>query len=367
MSRVAEPKSHSSEKRSWRTRADLYSRRGLAILIAVVALLVALRIAAPPLVLHWVNHKLDGLPDYRGHADDVSLGLWRGAYKIYGLKLEKRGEGGKLTPYIDIPLTDFSVEWKALIHGSFVGEVDLYNPKLNLIDSPRESEKQLTISKTWSEKFKELFPLTLNRFVVHDGELTFRNPRSNPPVFLKMTDLQVQGTNLTNAAHSGEKLSGKVDLTAHVLKSANLKGHIELDPIAKRPNFNLTVELTKVVLPELNNFLRAYASVDAEKGKFELFSEIHVKDGKITGYAKPIVEDLSLVKLEDLVDNPFRFIWESIVSVFTFLFTNHAHDTIATKIPLTGTVDGPDPDWFALITGLFVNAYIEHLKPQLDK
>ncbi len=117
----------------------------------------------------------------------------------------------------------------------------------------------------------------------------------------------------------------------------------------------------------MNDFLRAYANVDAEKGKCQLFSELRVNHGKITGYAKPIIEDLSLVKLEDLVDDPLRFIWESIVSVFAFLFTNHGQGTMATRITLSDTINGPDVDWLAVLGGLFENAYIEHFKPQLDK
>lgn len=350
------------------SRLGVLSRTTGITILAIVVLLVGLRLAAPFLVLCEVNRILGSMQDYEGHAQAIDLNLWRGAYKIYNLKLEKRESRGqsKTTPFIEMPLVDFSIEWKALLHGSVVGEVEMYRPRLNLVDSPVKAERQLTIDKSWGEKFKALFPLKLNRFAVVDGILTFRNPRSTPPVYLELTDLQAVGTNLTNGANSREELSGKVDLTARVLKTAHLKSHIEIDPIATKPNFNLTVELTRVALPELNDFLRAYASVDAEKGKFQLFSEIRVKNGKINGYAKPIIEDLSLLKLEDFAENPLRFIWEGIVSTFLFLFTNHLQGTIATKIPITGTVEGPEPDILALLGGLFVNAYIEHIKPHLD-
>ncbi len=357
-----------SRRPELRARFGTISRMTGVTILVIVALLVGLRIAAPYLVLHQVNRILGSMKDYHGQAQAVDLNLWRGAYKIYHLKLEKRETRGqsKTTPFIEMPLVDFSIEWKALLHGSVVGEVELYRPQLNLVDSSVKAERQLILDKTWGEKFKALFPLKLNRFTVVDGTLTFRNPRSTPTVYLELTELQAVGTNLTNGANSREELSSHVDVTARVLKTAHLKSHIALDPIAKNPNFDLTMELTRMSLPELNNFLRAYASVDAERGTFQLFSEIRVKNGKINGYAKPIIEDLSLLKLEDFAENPLRFIWEGIVSTFLFLFTNHLRDSIATKIPITGTVDGPEPDILALLGGLFANAYIEHIKPHLD-
>ncbi|SDU13144.1 protein of unknown function [Verrucomicrobium sp. GAS474] len=336
-------------------------------LIGLVVFLIILRLAASSIVLYSVNRILGGMPDYQGHAESVTLHIWRGAYRIDNLTLQKKSPGKRPEPFIAFPALRFSIEWKALLHGSFVGEVDIDHPRLNLIDSPDEQEKQLTISQTWGEKFKQLFPLQINRLAIHDGELRFSNPRSTPPVDLRMTELQVLGTNLTNGASSKEELSGKIDIRCKVLKTASLKSHIDLNPIATLPDFHLTLELSDVSFPELNNFLLAYAGIDAEKGKMQAYSELRVKNGKLDGYLKPIIEDPSFVKLEDLGDHPLKFLKETIVSAILFFFTNHAHDTVATRIPLEGSVDKPDTNWFTLIGGLLRNAWIEHMKPGLDK
>ena len=72
-------------------------RRRAKILIgvaAVVAVLVGARIAAPVVVLRYVNDSLAEMGAYRGHVDSVDLFLWRGdsrALKEYPVKPAELG------------------------------------------------------------------------------------------------------------------------------------------------------------------------------------------------------------------------------------------------------------------------------------
>lgn len=52
----------------------------------ILVLLVALSIALPYLVRNYLNDKLANMGDYRGQVTDVDLALWRGAYRINGLR-----------------------------------------------------------------------------------------------------------------------------------------------------------------------------------------------------------------------------------------------------------------------------------------
>jgi hypothetical protein len=68
---------------------------------------------------------------YRGHINDIDLALIRGAYKIDSIYLNKYDSAtGKETPFFNASLIDLSVEWKALFHGSIVGELRFTNPVL---------------------------------------------------------------------------------------------------------------------------------------------------------------------------------------------------------------------------------------------
>ncbi|HEY8966175.1 MAG TPA: DUF748 domain-containing protein [Candidatus Methylacidiphilales bacterium] len=339
----------------------------VGIVAVLLVLVVALRIYLASIALYSVNRVLGDMPDYYGHAEAVSIHLWRGAYQIEKLTLQKKTKGKPPEPFIDLPVTDFSLEWGPLLHGRVVGKVRIEHPKLNLIDSPDASEKQLTISETWGQKFQKLFPLQINRLVIHDGELSFKNRHSSPPVDLKMTGLEVVGTNLNNGVNSKDELSASIDLHSKILKTASLKSAIKLNPVARLPDFNLTMELTHVSFPELNDFLRAYAGVDAESGTLEAYSELRVKGGKMDGYLKPLIKDIHLVKLDDITDDPLRFIKESLATLILFFFTNHGNDTVATRVPLTGSVDQPAADWLSVVGTLLYNAWIQHLPPGLEQ
>ena len=71
--------------------AILRHHKWLWAFVFFVLLLAAARAALPSLVKDTVNRKLMALPAYDGHVDDVDLALWRGAYRIDGIRIVKTG------------------------------------------------------------------------------------------------------------------------------------------------------------------------------------------------------------------------------------------------------------------------------------
>ena len=107
-------------------------RRPSYIASAVILLLLAVRVALPHLVEDYVNKTLDALPGYTGHVADIDLHLYRGAYTIDSLVLLEEN-GNPKHPFLQIPETDLSIEWKSLLKGEFVGEVVMERPHMNLV------------------------------------------------------------------------------------------------------------------------------------------------------------------------------------------------------------------------------------------
>lgn len=104
-------------------------------LAGVVVLLVALHFALPYLVRDYLNDKLADMGDYRGQITDVDLALWRGAYKINGLKIVKV-DGKVPVPFVDAPLIDLSVSWHSLWYDhAVVAQVQFLNPEINFVDA----------------------------------------------------------------------------------------------------------------------------------------------------------------------------------------------------------------------------------------
>jgi hypothetical protein len=88
----------------------------LPALGVLVVLLIAARVAAPSFVRWYVNRTIDQSPLYDGKIGDVNIHLWRGAYSIEDVRLNK------VTGNVPVPLfaakrIDLAIEWNALLHG----------------------------------------------------------------------------------------------------------------------------------------------------------------------------------------------------------------------------------------------------------
>ena len=64
------------------------------ILISVVILLIIIRLILPYIVLHYANKTLANVNGYYGHIDDIDLSIYRGAYIINDIYLNKVDSAG---------------------------------------------------------------------------------------------------------------------------------------------------------------------------------------------------------------------------------------------------------------------------------
>src|SRR6478609_1204104 len=188
------------------------------IIGSLVVLLIVARLMLPFFVTRFVNNVLADIPGYTGSISDVDIHLIRGAYVIRDLKLFKV-EGAKKIPFIDIPTTDLSVEWRAIFKGSVVGEVVFSNPKLNFIGGDAKDASGKTTNQTgedvdWTVPIKRLMPLQINRFEIENGSVFFYDFTTKPEVDIHLKQLHLLATNLNNADKQTVALPSKVTATA---------------------------------------------------------------------------------------------------------------------------------------------------------
>jgi len=97
-------------------------------IVGLVVVIVAAHIALPYVVRNYLNDKLADMGDYRGQVTDVDLALWRGAYRINGLKIVKV-DGKVPVPLLDAPVIDLAVSWHSLWYDhAVVAEVAFVGP-----------------------------------------------------------------------------------------------------------------------------------------------------------------------------------------------------------------------------------------------
>lgn len=343
------------------------SKTTLIVVISIVIVLVAVRIALPYIIKHEINKKLQTLPDYTGHVDDVSMHIYRGAYSIDGIELKKKN-GEVPVPFLSVGTLDLSVDWKELFHGSLVAKIYVYHPKLNFVQGSTKAQSQTTMDKGWQKTLTDLFPIRINSFRIEDGEVHFRNFHSDPKVNIYMGSLQVLATNLTNSRKVSKTLASTVEASGTVLSSGSFRINVKLDPFAEKPTFNLAMQVTGIDLVKLNDFLKAYGKFDVHKGTFSMYSEVAASEGKFEGYVKPLMKDVEVVRWKEDIKKPFfELAWKAVVGLVKDIFTNPSKDQVATKAPFSGTFDNPEVGVWSTIWELIRNAFIQALMPGLDR
>src|SRR5687768_17475642 len=76
------------------------SARLLRVFLVVFAALVGLRLVLPLGLRAYVNRVLGDMPGYEGRVGNLDLNLWRGAYELEELVLERTG-GAHPEPFLE--------------------------------------------------------------------------------------------------------------------------------------------------------------------------------------------------------------------------------------------------------------------------
>lgn len=347
---------------NWRR---IFSNRWVTTLLIVAAVLIGIRAALPGVIRHYVNKTLDEIPEYDGRIGDIDLHIIRGAYQIQDVELVKT-TGDVPVPFFSARSVDLSVEWGALFRGALVGEIAFDEPKLNFVAGPNDEKSQKSMDNVWLEKVRELFPLRINRFEVVNGEIHFHDFHSEPRVNIYVNRIFAVASNLTNSRNLSQTLVAIIDARGKAMDEAGVRLYATVDPYARQPTFNVDASITEMNLTSINDYLRAYGKFDAEGGTFSLFGEFAATDGKISGYVKPIFNDVDIVNWKENTKTPLKLIWEAVVGAVGRIFTNPPANRVATKIPIEGTIDDPDVDLFAVIGGVLQNAFIRAFLPGIE-
>ena len=341
-------------------------RKALIVVLIVVAVLVIARIILPYVVLHYANKTLANMNGYYGHIQDIDIALIQGAYSIDSVYLNKRDTiTQKQTPFFGAQVIDLSVEWKALFHGSIVGELVFDDPTLIFTKDKVEPKDLKGDSSDFRQLLQDFMPLQVNRFEVNNGIIKYRDEGSKPLVDISATNTYVLAENLKNSYDSATLLPAKVKASANIY-DGTFSFNMRLNPLAERPTFDMNAEIRNTNLVKLNDFLQAYAKVDVNKGTFGMYTEVAAKEGKFDGYVKPIIKDLDVLGKEDRKDNLFQKLWEAIAGGVGQIFKNQSKDQLATKIPFQGDLNQPDANTWYAITTVLKNAFIQALQPAID-
>lgn len=347
-------------------RKRIYKKR-YNVPILIIVILISIRIALPYLLQDYVNKTLNDIPGYEGHVEDIDIALWRGAYVVKKLVLKKT-EAETDTPVLDFRETDISIEWKSLLKGKIVSEIEMYDPKFNYIfeDQKKEGPEGKADTEDWTKALTDLVPIDINHLAIHNGTANFAQLSSSPDIEMFLQNIELDATNLSNVVNKDKTLPSTLHATATSIGDGSVTLEGELNLLKEIPDMDIDFALKKANVTAVNDITLKYAGVDFESGTFELYSEVAIADGYLKGSIKPMFINAKLISKND-DGGIFKKLWEGFVGTFKFLLKNHGTDTLATKVPLEGDLNEVKSGILPTVFNIFKNGWIKAFKGDVDE
>lgn len=356
---------HSSPPRSFLARHRIL----LSIIGAIIIIFILFRISLPHIVRHYVNSQLQKSSTYAGSVGRIEIQLFRGAYQIRDIHIFKRN--GKIRePFFSAPFMDLSVQWHALFHHEIVARIYMQQPRVNFIKGPTAEQSQTGENTSWNQMLQNLTPFRLNELEIYDGQIHYKDDYSDPKVDIYISRMGASATNLSNAQHQPLQLPAGIRAHGKTIGGGTLDFHLQFNPMAPAPVYQLQTSLTNVNLPALNSFLRAYGKFDVARGDFAMFTSVAATNNAYQGYIKVFFNNLNVFewqKEEREHKSAVKIFWDAIVGAVSTVFRNLPKDQLAVKVPISGVYTNSSVDLTSTIGSLLRNAFVRALIPKYDE
>lgn len=339
-----------------------FKKKRYTIPIIILIILVAARIYLPYYVKDQINKILADIPGYYGQVADVDMALYRGAYVIEGMYLNKVSAKTQ-TPFLNFPKSDISIEWKSLFKGKIVSEIVMTSSEvIYVFEDQKEKEGDADV-EDWTKALTDIVPIDINHFEVHNGKVAFVQLSANPNIDLHIDKIQLTADNLRNVRGQDRTLPSPISATGVTIGQGKmtLDGNINL--IKEIPDMDMTLAIDGGDAKALNDFTNHYAGIDFDQGTFGIYSEVAIADGYMKGYVKPLLTDIKLIGEGDSF---LEVLWEGFVGFFKFLLKNQGTDTLATRVPFEGDLNNVEAGVWPTVLNIFQNAWIKAFEGSPD-
>ena len=322
----------------------------------------------PSAVRWYVNRTLDESPLYKGRIGEINIHLWRGAYSIHDVRINKV-TGDVPAPLFSAKIVDFAMQWNALLHHKLVGRVSMEQPEINFVDSPSDADSQTGSGGPWLAMIRDLFPFKINSANIHEGAIHFRAYQQTVPVDVYLNHLQASVDNLTNIRNEFTPLITTIRARALAMDEAPFDLEMTLDPFSYEPTYHLAARLTVLDVTKLNDLSKAFGHLTFKRGWFDLVIEVDARYGMLNGYVKPLFRNLVVFDLPQDVrnDDPLQFFWQALMGVTTEVLKNQNRDQFGTLIPFSADLTGARPDIIASVGNVLRNAFVRAYLPKLQR
>jgi hypothetical protein len=206
--------------------------------------------------------------------------------------------------------------------------------------------------------------LRVDRFDIVKSNLGLINKTTTPNYRVFVADTTVTLTNLSSLP-SGETAMAK--LQGKFMGSGPVKADFKLLPTRPGPDFDVAVQIDETDLTTMNDLLRAYGKFDVVAGRFSLYTELQARNRQITGYVKPLFQDMEAYDpKQDREKSIVRKAYEKVVGGVSKVLQNRPRDEVATRVEISGRLDNPNVSIIETIVTLVQNAFFKAILPGFD-
>lgn len=284
----------------------------------ILVLLVIFRIIAPPLILNKLNKELNEFsPTISAHVEDLDLQLIKGGAVLKNISAKVKINNKK---FLKVASAHGAFELRELFKGKIVSYAVVENLDLtyseDLLRALREHLKQTEMEQ------KPLPAIRVSRIDLKKSIIRLDN------FGVILDEINARATNLIpnkNLPKTIFSVQGKL-LKSGILK-ANGEAMIEENPLM----WTVDSELLKFDLTTLNQFLLKKVPLTFTKGQMDFYMEAKSENKKITGYLKPFIKDLKVIRKNENFKGTKHWLVE-LITALSYMAAK-SDDVVATRVP----------------------------------
>jgi hypothetical protein len=163
-------------------------------------------------------------------------------------------------PVAHIPNLTASVDWRAILFGRVVADFEIDRPKLyiNLKQAKKEIDDETPIEERgWQQALQEIYPLKINEFAIHNGELTYVDQGPFRP--LELTGVNLRAANILNVVSEEGVYPSSVHIDAVVFAKGKLVVDGNADFLAEpHVSFKTDLSLENIALDYFKPIIERY-------------------------------------------------------------------------------------------------------------
>ncbi len=191
------------------------------------------------------------------------------------------------------------------------------------------------------------------------------NKAARKPYRIFFSDADLLAQNFSNQSSHG---TAQVKLKAKFMGSGITTASAAFRPEKAGVNLDLYVKIKDSQMTAMNDVLLSYGDFDVSAGVFSLITELHVKNGTISGYIKPFIKDMDVYdSRKDKGRGVPHQLYEMMVGGVSKILENRSHQEVATRVDIKGPVGNPHTSTLQMVVELIKNAFFKAIIPNFEK